>query len=354
MKIGIPKETKIHETRVALTPSAVAELIRTKHTVNIETKAGLASGFSDDSYQNIGAIIQPDAAAVYAASELIVKVKEPQPNEWQLLQAKHTLFCYLHLAALPELTHELTRIGLTAIGFETLEVNEKLPLLAPMSDIAGKIAVQLGSHFLYSTHKGGKGLLLGGISGTHRGHVVIVGAGIAGSSSAKLAARMGAQVTVFDRKSEALERLTETYSNITGLHANQFDMAKAISIADLVIGAVLIPGATAPKIITKSMVEAMQPGSVIVDISIDQGGCIETIHPTDYQNPSYQYAEITHIAVTNLPAAVPQTATQALSSAILPYIFHLIQEPNHPIVAKAINVRSGEIIHPAVKASIGH
>ncbi len=345
MKIGIPREIKIQEGRVALIPDAVAELIKHQQQVFVETSAGVLSGYSDDDYRAAGAEIVDSAAALYAEAKLIVKVKEPQPAELELLRADHLLFSYLHLAALPELTRSLKQIGLTAVAFETVSDGHGLPLLAPMSDIAGRIAGQTGSNLLYH-HHGGRGILLGGVPATERGHVVVLGGGVAGTSAARMAAGMGARVTVFDRNRDKLQRARLIGPNVTGRHAFHSAIHEAVLMADLLIGAVLIPGARAPHLVTAETVRQMKAGSVIIDISVDQGGCIETTRPTNYDKPTFIWEEVVHYGVTNMPGAVPRTASQALSAALVPYILRLADPDweNQPDLAAGINVQDGKVV----------
>lgn len=349
MRIGIPREVKIHEGRVALIPEAVTELVRRGHEVFVETGAGESSGYPDAVYREQGVSVLPDAEAVYGAAELVVKVKEPQPAELKLLRPDQLLFSYLHLAAEPALTRSLLDIGLTAIGFETVEVNGRLPLLAPMSDVAGRMAAQIGAQLLHSP-QGGRGLLLGGLAGTERGHVVVIGAGVAGGNAARVAAALGARVTVFEPDRERMAAMRDLGPNVTALYPFETAVRDAALDADLLIGAVLITGARAPHVVSADTVRHMKPGSVIVDISVDQGGCIETTRPTTYAEPSYVWEGVVHFAVTNIPGAVPRTASQALSAALLPYVLRLA-EPDwaeQPALRAGINVRNGERVHPAL------
>lgn len=349
MKIGVPMETKPMEARVALIPYAVAELVQAGHAVFVQASAGLLSGYSDAEFVAAGATVLPSAEAVFASADLIVKVKEPIAGDLALLESRHLLFCYLHLAPNPELSRRLCDIGLTAVAFETVVEGGKLPLLAPMSEIAGRVAVQAGVHYLHRS-MGGKGLLLGGVPGAENGKVVIIGAGVAGQNAAKMAAAMGAYVTAFDRSPDALRAIESIAPNITGLFAYQSAIAQAMRDADLVIGAVLIPGAVAPRLVTRQMVRDMPDGGFIADISIDQGGCIETIRATDYRNPVYVEEGVMHMGVTNMPGAVPRTASQALSGAILPYVLKLAggQWQQYLALKQGVNVAGGKIVHPAL------
>lgn len=349
MKVGIPKEIKTMETRVALLPGAVAELVQAGHKLFVQSGAGVASGYTDEHYRTAGAAVVPDAQALYGEAELIVKVKEPLEEDLACLRPDHLLFCYLHLAPNPELTRRLCEIGLTAIAFETVSEQGALPLLAPMSEIAGRVAVQTGVHYLHRT-MGGKGLLLGGVPGAENGRAVVIGAGVAGLNAARMAAALGAHVTVFDRSPDALRRAEAVAINITGLFAYQDVIAQEISQADLVIGAVLVPGARAPRLVTRSMVQAMPDGGFIADIAIDQGGCIETARVTDYRDPVYLEEGVWHMGVTNMPSSVPRTSSQALSGAILPYVRKLADGAwkTVPSLAQGVNVADGAVVHPAL------
>lgn len=350
MRIGIPKEIKPLEGRVGLVPDACGQLVDAGHQVYLQTQAGEASGYPDGLYTALGVTILPDAAAIYDQAQLIVKVKEPIGNELDMLRRDHLLFSYLHLAADPELTRRLLEIGLTALAFETVQEGGALPLLAPMSDIAGRLAVQLGAGLLHRT-QGGKGLLLGGLPAAERGKVVVLGAGNAGSNAALLAAAMGAEVTVFDRKRSKMADMRALGNNVTALYPYPAQLHQSVIEADLLIGAVLIPGARAPHIVSAAQVAEMAAGSVIVDISVDQGGCVETTRPTSYQNPTYQVSGVTHFGVTNMPGAVPRSASQALSASLIPYLPQIAGGDwrDNPALVQGINVQDGEIVHPALK-----
>ncbi|WP_198262721.1 alanine dehydrogenase [sulfur-oxidizing endosymbiont of Gigantopelta aegis] len=351
MRIGIPKEIKPKEGRVALIPEAAAQLIVHGHEVFMESSAGLLSGYSDADYEQLGIKLVADAKSLYASAKIIAKVKEPIEPELGLLQADHILFSYLHLAALPELTQRLCSIGLKAIGFETVELsNGLLPLLAPMSDIAGRLAVQIGTHLLHSP-MGGKGVLLGGVPATERGKVVILGGGMAGGNAAKMAAGLGAEVIVFDRNRDKMTALRAIGDNVTALYPHQASIQQCVKQADLLIGAVLVVGEKAPHLVTEEDVRLMQAGSVIIDISVDQGGCIETIHPTNYEQPTYELHGVTHFGVTNMPGGVPRTASQSLSASLLPFLLELADHPDNlsaPLQA-GVNIDAGEIVHPALR-----
>lgn len=350
MQIGIPKEIKPLEGRVGLIPSACSELIAGGHQVRVETGAGVLSGYSDTDFEAVGARMAADAAELYGESTLIVKVKEPIEADLDYLQKDHTLFSFLHLAANPALTEALCRIGLTAVAFETVQDDQgQLPLLAPMSDVAGRLSIQIGTHLLHQP-QGGRGVLLGGLPGAERGRVTVIGAGVAGGSAVRLAAALGAEVTVFDRKRDRLQAMRELGNNVTALYAYPDSIESALLESDLVVGAVLIPGARAPHVVSASQVSSMRPGSVIVDISVDQGGCIETTRPTDYRAPTYRVEGVVHLAVTNMPGAVPRSASQALSAAITPYVLQLADgglEQNSEL-RQGVNIRAGALAHPAL------
>lgn len=354
MRVGIPKEIKPKEGRVGLIPHGVAELIHHGHEVFVQQGAGELSGFSDQDYLAVGGQLCSNAESLYQNGELIIKVKEPVAGDLACLRKDHLLFCYLHLAPNKALTDSLLKTGLTAVAFETVEQGGRLPLLKPMSLIAGRVAIDAGSHYLHQS-MGGRGVLLGGVPGTDRGHVVIIGGGVAGSSAAMTAANMGANVTVFDNREEALSQAATLGENVTARYAYRESIAEALPEADLVVGAVLITGAKAPRIVTRDMVRSMPNKSLIVDISIDQGGCVETIRPTDYENPVYEEEGVLHMGVTNMPGAVPRTASQALSGAILPYALDLADGllDQRDALKAGVNVRDGQLVHPALVACFG-
>lgn len=356
MRIGVPKEIKPKEGRVALVPPAAGEIVRAGHEVLLQSGAGEAAGYGDEEYRKIGVRVVPDAESLYGAAQMVLKVKEPLEPEWRLLRPDHLLFSYLHLAADPNLARALRDIGLTAVAFETVEARGHLPLLAPMSDIAGRIAVHVGATLLHS-HQGGRGVLLGGLASSERGRVAVLGAGVAGGSAAAVAAALGAQVTVFARHRESLERMHALGPNVTALPSYAELLERAVLDADLLIGAVLIPGARAPKLVTADQVRRMKPGSVIIDISVDQGGCIETTRPTTYEAPTYIYERVVHFGVTNMPGAVPRTSSQALSTALTPFVLRLASVgaggvADDPLLASGLNVAGGRIVHPAVAESV--
>jgi alanine dehydrogenase len=350
MRIGVPREIKPLEGRVGLVPAACAELVRAGHEVFIEASAGEKSGYRDQEFEKVGVKILASAEEVYGRAEMVVKVKEPVDGDLRYIREDHLLFCYLHLAALPELTRRLCEIGCTAVAFETVEDEAgRLPLLAPMSDIAGRLSIQVGTHLLHQP-QGGKGILLGGVPAAKRGKVVILGAGVAGSNAAIVAAGLGAEVTVFDMDRDKLVAARAIGPNVTGLYPHTADVARAVGEADMVVGAVLITGARAPHVVSEEMVKAMQPGSVVVDISVDQGGCIETTRPTTYADPTYVEHGVVHFTVTNMPGAVPRTSSQALSAAIAPYAMRLAAGNwrEVPSLVKGINVEGGKVVHPAL------
>jgi len=351
MRIAIPKEIKAHEGRVALTPASCRALIGRGHVVILQTQAGEASGYPDAMYQQVWVEIAADAVATYGAGELILKVKEPIAPEWPLLRADHRLFSFLHLAAAPGLVEALCRIGLTAWAFETVREGEHYPLLAPMSRIAGVLAIHQGAHWLQGVN-GGRGILLGRMIGVPRARVVVVGCGQAGLAAIGAAAALDAEVVAFDLKPAALDAAAALGANVTALYPDTEMLAVAVAEADLVVGAVLVPGRRAPAVITEAMVQRMRPGSVIVDISIDQGGCVETMEPRGYDDPAYQRHGVWHLGVANLPGAVPRTASQALSAALLPYVAALADGATGEAAASlaaALSVRRGEVVDDRVR-----
>jgi len=353
MHIGIPAESMPFEGRVGLIPEACADLVRAGHKVVLQAGAGLISGYADTAYEQVGVQILASLPALVSSCELLIKVKQPDNALLDLLQPQHTLFCFLHLAADKALAVRLQQTGCTAIAFETVSESGRLPLLAPMSEIAGTLSVQIGTELLHSP-QGGRGVMLGGIASTERGQVVILGAGQAGYSACRLATAQGALVTVFDLDRQRLQAVRDLGDNVTALHPFNSSLQEHISEADLLIGAVLLPGARAPHLVSESMVQTMQPGSVIVDISVDQGGCIETTRPTDYNDPVFRYADVIHFGVTNMPGAVARTASQALSSVLLPYVLSLVDgagQVGH-VLSDAINVRAGQIVNSVVAQAL--
>lgn len=324
MIIGVPKEIKSNENRVALTPSGAAALRRAGHTVLVESKAGSGSGFFNGDYEAGGATVLDEAVDIFQRADLIIKVKEPQIQEYSLLRPGQILFTYLHLAPEPVLTEALLEKKVTAIAYETIRNGNTLPLLTPMSEVAGRMAVQVGVQYLTKPF-GGKGILAGGVPGVEPAQVIIVGGGTVGLNAARMAVGLGARVVVLDASAQRLQQLDDLFSGrITTIMSNMYTLSKWTARADLLIGAVLLPGAAAPKLITKPMVMGMSPGSVIVDVAIDQGGCVETIdHATTHDNPVYEKYGILHYAVANMPGAVPRTSTIALTNATLPYALQL-------------------------------
>ncbi len=354
MDIGIPKETKDQEFRVGLTPSTVRTLVDRGHQVYIETNAGEGSSFTDTQYIQAGANIVPTAAAW--DREMVVKVKEPLSTEYQYLQKNQILFTYLHLAANRTLTEQLIDTGVSAIAYETVELPDgKLPLLAPMSIIAGRLSVQFGARFL-EKQQGGSGVLLGGVPGVQPGQVTILGGGVVGTEATRIAVGMGAQVTILDVNVDRLSYLETLFgSRVTYLYSNTSNIETAVRNADLVIGAVLILGKRPPLLVSSTLVGQMKPGSVIVDVAVDQGGCIETVRPTSHTSPVYIESGVVHYGVPNMPGAVPWTATQALNNSTAPYVVKLADRGLEaleldPNLAKGVNVRGGSIVHPAVRS----
>ena len=350
MKIGVPKEQKVMEGRVGLTPDACAELIKQGHQLFIEQDAGLLSGYCNDDYSNLGVSVVTTAEKLYAQAVLIVKVKEPVESDLKYIQSHHVLFCFLHLAANRALAEKLCQTGCTAIAFESVvNANHHRIILAPMSQIAGRLSVQIGTTLLHQPN-GGRGVLLGGVSNADKGHVVVLGAGVAGEQAACLAANMGAQVTLFDINTEKLTRMQQAHKQITTQYAYANAIEEALKGADLVVGAVLIPDKHAPKVVTEDMIKSMPARSVIVDIAIDQGGCVETMRPTNYEAPTFVSHDVIHFGVTNMPGAVPRTASQALSSAITPSVQKIAAQSwqTDEFLSKAVNIESGKIVLPAL------
>jgi alanine dehydrogenase len=354
MRIGVPREIKPLEGRVGLVPEAAGVLVRQGHVVYVEKGAGEKSGYPDAAYSALGISILPDAPTLYGESSLIVKVKEPVAPEISYLRADHMLFSYLHLAAVPELARELQDIGLTALAFETVEDRGGLPLLAPMSDIAGRLSIQIGAHLLHQP-MGGRGILLGGLPAAKRGHVVVLGGGTAGSNAAAMAANIGARVTVFDHKREKLERLRALGANVTALYSYHDSLVSTVQEADILVGAVLRTGHRAPHLVTRDMVRSMKEGTVIVDISVDQGGCVETTRATTYEDPTYVAEGVIHFGVTNMPGAVPRSASQALSAALIPYVMVLAtpEWEDSATLKSGVNIRAGALVHPALIEELG-
>ena len=359
MRIGVPKEIKKSEYRVGMTPSGVGELVSAHHEVWVETGAGLGAGFDDGDYASAGAKIMGTAEAVFQSVDLIVKVKEPQLEECARLSPGQTLFTYLHLAADPEQARALVDCGATSIAYETVTTSDGgLPLLTPMSEVAGRMSIQIGAHFL-EKYTGGRGILLGGVPGVAPASVVILGCGVAGSHAAEMAIGLGADVTLVDRSLGRLRELAGHFdSRAKTAHSNASTIAALVREADLVVGTVLIPGAAAPKLVTREMVRSMKPGSVVVDVAIDQGGCFETSRPTSHGNPTFVEDGVVHYCVTNMPGAVPRTSTFALCNATLPYIRRLADLGTEDALkdeglAAGLNVHRGQIVHPVVASALG-
>lgn len=351
MRIGVPREIKTLEGRVALIPAAVAQLTAAGHEVLVQQSAGELSGYPDAAYTAAGAQLRPDAESLYGDAALIVKVKEPVDAEIGLLRADHLLFSYLHLAANAGLMASLEDIGLTAIAFETVEEGDhSLPLLAPMSDIAGRIATQVGTQLLHRP-AGGKGLLLGGLPAAQRGRVVVLGGGVAGGGAATLAAAAGAEVVVFDKNRSRLERMRALGPNVTALYAYDDQIREECARADLLVGAVLRVGERAPHLVSAATIGTMEAGSVVIDISVDQGGCIETTRPTTWADPTFVHQGVVHFGVTNMPGAVPRSASQALSAALIPYVLQVADgdwQQQAPL-ARGVNVSAGRRVHPSLR-----
>ncbi|MBI4783362.1 MAG: alanine dehydrogenase [Oscillatoriophycideae cyanobacterium NC_groundwater_1537_Pr4_S-0.65um_50_18] len=354
MKIGVPKETKDQEFRVGLSPSSVRGLTDRHHAVYVEKNAGVGAGFTDADYLQAGAKIV-DAAAAAWDQELVIKVKEPLPEEYSFIQKDQLLFTYLHLAANRPLTEHLIHSGVTAIAYETVELpNRSLPLLTPMSIIAGRLSVQFGARYL-ERQQGGRGVLLGGVPGVKPGKVVVLGGGIVGTEAARMAVGLGAQVQILDVNLERLAYLETLFgSRVELLYSTTFQVEAVVPEADLLIGAVLVPGRRAPILVKRSLVEQMRPGSVIVDVAVDQGGCIETLRPTSHTAPTYVEAGVVHYGVPNMPGSVPWTATQALNNSTFPYVLKLADEglnalASDPALAKGLNVQAQKLSHPAVR-----
>ncbi|PMC40627.1 alanine dehydrogenase [Bacillus sp. UMB0899] len=360
MIIGVPKEIKNNENRIALTPGGVTQLVAFGHRVLIEDQAGLGSGFENEDYKQAGAEIVEKAEKVWAESEMVMKVKEPLPSEYAYFRKGLILFTYLHLAAEPKLAQALKDSGVTAIAYETVSVNRTLPLLTPMSEVAGRMASQIGAQFLEKP-KGGRGILLAGVPGVSRGKVTIIGGGVVGTNAAKMAIGLGADVTIIDLSADRLRQLDDIFGNqIKTLMSNPMNIATSVAEADLLICAVLIPGAKAPTLVTEEMVQAMKPGSVIVDVAIDQGGIVETVdHITTHDNPTYEKHGVLHYAVANMPGAVPRTSTIALTNVTVPYalqmantgVYRAISES--PALQAGVNVMDGEITYKAVADDLG-
>jgi alanine dehydrogenase len=360
MIIGVPKEVKDHEARVGLVPSGVIALREAGHEVLVETMAGEGSAITDHEYVHAGAGIAQKAAEVWRKADLIVKVKEPQPSEYEFLRTDLILFTYLHLAPLPDLTNRLIESQVTGVAYETIrEPDGSLPLLTPMSEVAGRMSVQIGAQYL-EAQNGGRGVLLGGVPGVAPANVVVLGGGVVGTNAAKIAVGMGAHVTVIDRNLNRLRELDDIFNQqVVTLASNVFTISDTLKHADLVIGAVLIPGAAAPKIVRRQMIANMKRGAVVVDVAIDQGGCFETSHATTHTEPVYFVDGVLHYCVSNMPAAVPHTSTFSLTNATFPYLLELANKgleravDEHPALREGVNTYKGYVTHPGVAESQG-
>jgi alanine dehydrogenase len=360
MIIGIPKEIKDNEYRVSMTPGGAHQLTEHGHTVLVETGAGEGSYFSDEDFATAGAKIIPSAEEVWTQANMIVKVKEPLPSEYKYLRPDLVLFTYLHLAAAETLTRTMMKSGVTGIAYETVELpNGTLPLLTPMSEVAGRMSIQVGAHYL-ERPAGGRGKLLGGIPGVQPAKVVIVGGGVVGTNAAQVALGMGARVILMDINVDRLRVLSEIlHGNFETLASTPFSVARTVRTADLLIGAVLVKGAKAPKVVTREMVSTMKPGSVIVDVAVDQGGCVETTHATSHSDPTYYVDGVLHYCVANMPGAVPRTSTNGLSNATLPYVIELADKGFEAAVAAdqslalGVNIYQGKVTYQAVAEAFG-
>ena len=354
MQIGLPREIKDQEFRVGLTPASVQALSQRGHQVVVETGAGIGAGFTDKEYATAGATLASNPAMAWD-QDMVVKVKEPQPSEYGYFRKDQLLFTYLHLAAEPGLTKALVASGITAIAYETvMTADGKLPLLTPMSIIAGRLSVQFGARYL-EKQQGGRGVLLGGFPGVSPGRVVILGGGIVGTEAARIAIGMGAQVQILDINIERLSYLETLFgSRVELLYSTTTQIERVVPEADLLIGAVLVPGRKAPTLVNHSLVAKMRPGSVIIDVAVDQGGCIETLRPTSHSQPTYVEAGVVHFGVPNMPGAAPWTATQALNNSTLPYVLKLAEQgldalTEDSALAQGLNVAQGKIVHPAIQ-----
>lgn len=355
MIIGIPKEIKVDEHRISLPPAGVREFVKRGHSVLVERQAGQGSGFSDDEYISAGASLIESAERVWSRADLVVKVKEPQASEYALLREDLTLFTYLHLAAEAELTHAMLESGVTGIAYETVQDTQgRLPLLEPMSEVAGRMSAQVVSHYL-EKHEGGRGVLMGGVPGVAAAHIVVLGAGTVGANAAKIALGMGARVTLLDINLDRLRYLDDILDgNLSTLYSNSGNIANAIRSADALIGSVLITGARAPMLLTRDMLPTMPEGSIIVDVAVDQGGCVETTRVTTHSEPTYVIDGVLHYGVANMPGAVPRTSSLALSNATMPYALRiagqgaLVALESDPALLQGLNTFAGHCTHPAV------
>ena len=359
MKIGVPKEIKNNEYRVGLVPAGVNEYVRNGHEVVIESGAGAGTAISDDAYRKVGATILETADEVWSQADMIVKVKEPLPAEYERMQQGQIVYTYLHLAAEPELAQALIEREVASVAYETIQLDDgRLPLLEPMSEVAGRMSIQVGAQCL-ERQQGGKGILLGGVPGVRRANVVIIGGGVVGTNAAKMAIGMGAQVTVIDLDLYRLRYLDDVFGNsIQTMHSNRENIAKTVCNADLVVGAVLIPGAKAPHLVTRDHLKKMAEGSVVVDVSVDQGGCIETCHPTTHEDPTYVVEDVVHYCVANMPGAVARTSTHALNNTTLSYGVAIANQGLENAVAGdralklGVNTYRGHCVYKAVSGSL--
>lgn len=360
MIIGVPKEIKTNENRVALTPAGALELTKRKHTVYVQSTAGEGSGFDDDEYEAAGAKILPSIEEVYAIAEMIIKVKEPIESEWSLIKPDQLLFTYFHFASYEPLTQAMIKSKAVCLAYETVELSDgSLPLLIPMSEVAGRMAIQEGAKYLEKPVKG-RGVLLGGVPGVAPGKVLVLGGGIVGTQAAKMAAGLGAEVSILDINLPRLRYLSEVMPpNVNTIFSNEYTIRKMIKDHDLIIGAILIPGAKAPKLITADMLKTMRPGTVLVDVAVDQGGCFETTHPTTHDNPTYIIDHVVHYCVANMPGAVPATSTLALTNATLPYALQLANkgwkkacQDSLPL-RKGLNIVGGKVVYQGVADAFG-
>jgi len=360
MLIGVPKEIKTKEFRVGLTPTGVASLVQSGHQVQVETKAGLGSGISDADFEAAGATIAPDKETLWAKAEMVVKVKEPIEPEYGLMREGQLLFTYLHLAAALPLGKQLVERKVNSVAYETIETEDgRLPLLVPMSAVAGRMSVQAGASIL-EKERGGKGILLGGVPGVRRSKVTIIGGGIVGANAAKIAVGFGAEVTILDINTETLAYLDDIYQGkVSTLYSSPLNIEKCVMESDLVVGAVLVTGARAPMLVTREMIKKMSPGSVIVDVAVDQGGCVETCRPTTHEDPTFLVDDVVHYCVANMPGAVPHTSTFALTNATMPYVRALADKglakaaTDDPAIMLGINTYAGTVPHPAVAEALG-
>ncbi|MDX5421003.1 MAG: alanine dehydrogenase [Hymenobacteraceae bacterium] len=360
MIIGVPKEIKNNENRVGVTPAGVIELVRNGHTVYVQSTAGEGSGFMDDDYVTAGASILPSIEEVYGIAEMIIKVKEPIESEYSLIREDHLLFTYFHFASYEPLTHAMIKQKAVCLAYETVEKPDRsLPLLVPMSEVAGRMSVQEGAKYLEKPLKG-RGILLGGVPGVRPAKVLIIGGGVVGTNAAKMAAGMGADVTIMDNNLQRLRYLDDIMpANVNTFMSNEYNIRELLPTHDLIIGAVLIPGAKAPHLITRDMLKEMRPGTVVVDVAVDQGGCIETCTPTTHENPTYIIDDVVHYCVANMPGAVPYTSTLALTNATLPYAIQLANKGWKKACADSnelklgLNVVQGKVVYKGVSEAFG-